>query len=141
MEINWELLQAEKFFNANFHLSLCFEIKLVWLITTSHLFLSNTKMSTLSTLCITGKLDCWGPVVNETVNQSRGWVASWWVKITRWRTGSRNVKLSMKERIHSISFESIGKRLTSKSCLKSVWNQCEWSWLAHFDGHPGGNFK
>ena len=42
------------------NLSWCIELKLLWVITVSNLFsnLSNTKMPTLSTLCITWKLVC-----------------------------------------------------------------------------------
>ena len=41
-------------FNENLHLSWSFEIKLMWLITTSNLFsnVNNAKMSILTTLCI-----------------------------------------------------------------------------------------
>ena len=45
--------------NANLHLRWCFELILKWLLSLSYIFLntSNTKMPTLPTSCITGKLD------------------------------------------------------------------------------------
>ena len=45
-------------FKSNLHLLWCFGLKLKLLISPSHLVSSNTKMSTLSTLCVTGKLEC-----------------------------------------------------------------------------------
>ena len=59
MGINWEWLPAKTNSNTNLHLSYCSEIKCMWLITKSNLFsnLSNIKMSTLPTLCITRKLE------------------------------------------------------------------------------------
>ena len=54
---NFETAKSSIYFNAHLPLSWCVDIKLKSLISSSSLFsnLSNTKMSTLPTLCITGK--------------------------------------------------------------------------------------